>query len=452
MTQNRAGSRPTFSQWLRFGLFLGGSLIAATVFLLAHWAIDRLSREVATTSRVLARFCAEASYPATHNPEIEEVMGDLIAHIDFPIVLTDSLGLPRAWKGIDVEPSMVTVESLDSLSAGLPVAPVIAGRVERVRRIVARLDRRNEPIPMIRSKPLLPRIVGIPLPRALMPDTMGAVHYGEPQVLDLLRWTPYVSLGGTALLLALGFWGLAVIRQAEKRTIWVGMAKETAHQLGTPLSSLMGWSEMLRSRLPEPLAGEVHLPAAELSETVGEIERDVERLRKVASRFSNVGSEPKLQSGDPTDVVRDVAGYMRRRFPHAGREVELREQYRPVPEARFNAELLEWALENLISNALSALDRQPAWIEVGVAPSADGRWVEITVADNGRGMSTGEQRRAFEPGYTTKRRGWGLGLALARRVVNDSHGGRIWIRASAPGQGTTVAIRLRAHRSREAKT
>ena len=106
----------------------------------------------------------------------------------------------------------------------------------------------------------------------------------------------------------------------------------------------------------------------------------------------------------------------------------------------------------MIANALSALDQAPAWIEVGVAPSADGRWVEITVADNGRGMTTAEQRHAFEPGYTTKRRGWGLGLPLARRVIHDSHGGRIWIRASAPGRGTTVAIRLpAAPRSRKAE-
>src|SRR5438093_5826663 len=144
----------TLSQLLRLGLFLGGSLLATTVFLLAHWAIERLSREVATTSRVLARFCAEASYPATRNSEIQDIVGDLIAHIDFPIVLTDSLGLPRAWKGIEVEPSMVTVESLDSLAAGQPIAPVIAERVERVRRIVARLDRQNESIPMIRHRPV----------------------------------------------------------------------------------------------------------------------------------------------------------------------------------------------------------------------------------------------------------------------------------------------------------
>src|SRR5206468_9902722 len=137
--------------------------------------------------------------------------------------------------------------------------------------------------------------------------------------------------------------GLAVIRQAEKRTIWVGMAKETAHQLGTPLSSLMGWSAILRARVPDPPEGDVPVPAAELSETVTEIERDVDRLRKVASRFSNVGSEPNLELADPAAVVRDVAEYMRRRLPHGGAEVELRERYQPVPAVRLNADLLEWA-------------------------------------------------------------------------------------------------------------
>ena len=435
----------TLPQLLRLGLFLGGSLLAATVFLLAHWAIERLSREVATTSRLLAQFCAEASYPAIRNPMVEEVFRRLVSNIDFPIIVTDRNGLPRAWRGLDLADSMVTAESLDSLAAGQSVAPLIAQRVESLRSTAARFDRRNAPIPLTQSRPnpLFPQ-PSPPLPLVVKPDTLGAVHYGEPHVLEVLRWTPYVSLGGTVLLIGLGLWGLAVIRQAEKRTIWVGMAKETAHQLGTPLSSLMGWSEMLRTHVPDPPAGEVRIAAAELSETLNEIGRDVDRLRRVASRFSNVGSEPNLQTGDPTPAVREVASYMRRRFPKAAPEVVLRERYQPVPAARFNAELLEWAVENLIANALSALDKQPAWIDLGVEASADRRWVEITVADNGHGMTAGEQRRAFEPGYTTKRRGWGLGLPLARRVVQDSHGGRIWIRSSAPGQGTTVVIRLPA--------
>ena len=243
----------------------------------------------------------------------------------------------------------------------------------------------------------------------------------------------------------MGLWGLAIIRQAEKRIIWVGMAKETAHQLGTPLSSLMGWAQLLRSNA-EGVPGEadVRLSKAELTETVSELERDIERLNKVAQRFSHVGSAPQLQRQDVTPVVREVVHYMRRRMPKDRGEATITERYESTHEVDLNPELLEWALENLISNALNAFDKRPAQIDVSVAPRRDGREVEIVVKDNGRGMSPREQRRAFEPGYTTRRRGWGLGLALARRVVQEYHGGKITIRQSAPGVGTTVVISLPA--------
>lgn len=443
MARLTAGSRMTLAQGLRVVLFLGASVLAATVFLLAHWTIDRLSREVTATSHMLAQFCAEASYPVVRNPQVEDVFMRLVSNLDFPMVITDREGIPRAWRGIGVQSDQVSAESLDSLAAGQPIAPVIAERVKLVRYAVQVLDAQNEPIPLTQRPPMAIR-PGLPAPllRAFKADTLGAVHYGEPQVLEVLRWTPYLSLGGTLLLLALGLWGLAVIRQSEKRTIWVGMAKETAHQLGTPLSSLMGWSEMLQAHVPSPATGDVTLPAAELAETVTEMGRDIDRLTKVASRFSSVGSEPNLQLADPIAVVREVAEYMRKRLPHGGGKVELRERYEPSPQVKLNADLLEWAVENLISNALNAHDKQPAWIEVTAGPSSDGRWVEINVTDNGKGMTPREQGRAFEPGYTTKRRGWGLGLALARRVIQDSHGGKIWVRSSTPGVGTTMSIRL----------
>jgi signal transduction histidine kinase len=244
------------------------------------------------------------------------------------------------------------------------------------------------------------------------------------------------------LLLSLGWWGLTGIRRAEQRSIWVGMALETAHQLGTPLSSLMGWIERLRSQADSSGGDEVKMSRAEVSETVDEMERDVERLRKVAQRFSHVGSTPRLEKRDIGLVVRQAVEYARRRLPRRDGEVEIEERYETVPELPCNRELLEWVIENLLSNAVSALDKRPGRIEVVVSPGDDGG-VEIEVRDNGRGMSPTEQRRAFEPGYTTKRRGWGLGLALSQRVVEEYHGGRLYIRRSIPGEGTVVVIALR---------
>ena len=421
-----AGSRFKPSQLLKVSLFLGSSLLVVAVFLFTQQMIQRLSAEVATTSRVFARFCAQASLPATRDPELQRIFTEVVSSIDFPIVITDTLGTPRAWREVGVDPSLVDPASIDSLAEGHSIAPVIRARIEEVRRHVAEMDRKNAPITMTATGTR---------------DTLGEVHYGEPEVLTRLRWMPFLSMGGVLLLLALGLGGLASIRAAEKRSIWVGMAKETAHQLGTPLSSMMGWVELLRAHAESQAeAGEVRVPRAEFAETLTEMDRDIERLNKVAQRFSHVGSATDTRLQDVAPVVREAVHYMRRRLPRQGDDMALRERYDDAPPIHLNRELVEWALENLLSNAISALDKRPGVIEVSIEHRADTETVEVVVKDNGRGMSREEQRRAFEPGYTTKGRGWGLGLALARRVVQDYHGGKLFVRQSAPGQGTTMVI------------
>jgi hypothetical protein len=409
-------------------VFLGSLLVVVSVFLFTHQTIQRLSFEVETTSRILARFLALATFPATRDPELQRITREIVGSLDFPIIITDTEGLPRAWRKTAVSPELVSALSIDSVRLHLPISPVIRARIERLKTEVARLDRQNAPVPMTQPGTGL---------------AMGAVHYGEPVVLGLLRWMPYVTVGGVMVLLVLGLWALAGLRMAEKRTIWVGMARETAHQLGTPLSSLMGWVELLRAHAEAaPPGPAVPVPRAELEETLTEMERDVDRLNKVAQRFSHVGSAPDLQLQEVAPVVREAVQYVRRRLPQDESRVVLRERYEDVPPMNLNRELVEWALENLLLNALSALDKTQGVIEVKLERRKETEAVEIVVQDNGRGMTRAEQRRAFEPGYTTKHRGWGLGLALARRVVQEYHGGRIFIRQSTPGQGTTMVISL----------
>jgi len=411
---------------LRTSVFLGSVLVVVSVFIFTNQTIRRLSHEVETTSFLLARFCALATFPATQDPQLQRITREVVASIDFPIIITDPEGYPRAWRNTSVAPELVPATSIDSLREGLPLAPVIRARIERVRAEVKTLDTQNTPVLMTQPG---------------RRDTLGAVHYGEPVVLELLRWIPALTVLGVVVLLSLGLWGLAGIRAAEKRTIWVGMARETAHQLGTPLSSLMGWVELLRSHAEvAPPGGTVPVPRDELEETLTDIERDVERLNKVAQRFSHVGSAPHLVLQDVSPVVSEAVQYVRRRLPQDESRMVLRERYEEVPPINLNRELLEWALENLLTNAVSALDKSPGLIEVAVERRAETETVEIVVKDNGRGMTPAEQRRAFEPGYTTKQRGWGLGLALARRVVQEYHGGRLFIRDSVPGKGTTMVI------------
>jgi len=413
-------------QLLKTALFLLGSVLVVALFLFTQDAVRRLSHEVSGTSELLAKVAAQATLPSTNNPQLRLLLGDIQRGLSFPIIITDTTGTPRAWSRVSVSSDDVPPESLDSLAFGLPISPHIASLVKRVKDDVPGLDRTHTPIPLRQS------------PTAAV---MGHLHYGNPPVLEQLRWMPYLALAGTGLLLLLGMSGLAGIRQAEKRVIWVGMAKETAHQLGTPLSSLMGWVELLRGHAETAGSGsEVRLSRADLDETLHDMEGDIERLSKVAQRFSHIGSAPQLVLQDVVPVVREAVAYVRRRVPLAQGAVEIRERYEEVPPINLNRELLEWALENLLSNALTALDKPHGVIEVVVERRAVTEEVEISVSDNGRGMSREEQSRAFEPGYSTKRRGWGLGLALARRVVEEYHAGRIGIRRTTLGEGTTMVI------------
>jgi len=415
-------------QILKTTLFVGGSLLVVAVFLFTQSAVSRLSREVSATSELLAKVAAQATIPSTINPQVQRVLGQLAAGISFPIVITDTTGTPRAWSHLPVRSEDVSPGALDSLAAGFTITPATARRVQMVKDEVPALDRTHKPIPL-RQSPNTP--------------VMGHLHYGDPPVLDQLRLMPLIAVAGTGLLLLLGLSGLAGIRAAEKRVIWVGMAKETAHQLGTPLSSLMGWVELLRAHAESGSAGgEVTIGRDELDETLADMEGDIDRLNKVAQRFSHIGSAPQLVLQDVVPVVREAVQYVRRRTPQAPGAVEVRERYEEVPPINLNRELLEWVLENLLSNALTALDKPQGVIEVVVERRAHTEEVEISVSDNGRGMTREEQARAFEPGFSTKRRGWGLGLALARRVVEEYHAGRIDIRHSSPGEGTTMLIRF----------
>jgi signal transduction histidine kinase len=351
---------------------------------------------------------------------------EVIRNINFPMVLTDTKGVPRAWKGIGVDPKAVP----DSVLAAAESTGAIPPVVKRIQETAARLDRVNRPIPVVRLG---------------TPGVLGYVHYGEPALAAQLRWIPYIEFGGIVLLLVLGFAGYRGLKAGEQRALWAALAKETAHQLGTPLSSLMGWTSVLRE------AGqEGRIDPARAESIADEMDRDLDRLHRVANRFSQVGATPALAEGDLTRAVAETVDYVRSRLPTLGRAVTITERYDPIPPVRFHRELFTWVVENLLKNALDAADKPDATIEVALLWRREERLVELRVRDNGRGMSVAERRRALETGFTTKRRGWGLGLALASRVVREYHRGRISIVESAPGRGTTVAVALPVSLHRQA--
>ncbi len=418
---SRAGLPRLFQGYL----FLGIAGIVLAVFVFTNVLVARLAVQVQSTSEVFARFCATASFPATTDTTLQAIVGDVITGLNFPIVLTDAQGVPRAWKGIAISPDEISVDSIEVYAAGRLVDPETREKLGRIRDEVERMARAHPPIAMTAPAG------GVAL---------GHVHWGNPPGLGLLRVLPYVALVVMLLFVGLAAWGARSIKLSEQRSIWVGLARETAHQLGTPISSLLGWIELLSDRVREGPGSDVTLPRAEVSGMLAEMENDAARLHKVAARFSHIGSIPNLALMDISPVVAEAVQYLRRRLPHLGRRIEIREVYGEVPPINASRELLEWVVENLLVNAINAVDDRGGEIEVRLERRPETEGVELSVADNGRGMTPEQLARAFEPGFTTRARGWGLGLALAKRIVEEFHGGRIYIRHSAPGEGTTFVI------------
>lgn len=252
------------------------------------------------------------------------------------------------------------------------------------------------------------------------------VCYGESLMLQHLAWYPLVQLGVVLLFVVVAIFALLTSKRAEQNKVWVGLSKETAHQLGTPISSLMAWTEVLREEYPN-------------DELIPELDKDVRRLQLISDRFSKIGSVPELAPTSLTTVLGHVVDYMDRR---TSRSVEMTMQLPGhdvvVP---LNASLFEWVIENLCKNAVDAMGGGPGIITLRVEelPAR----VAVEVSDTGKGIRKKDMGNVFRPGFTTKKRGWGLGLSLAKRIIEEYHKGRIWVKDSEVGKGTTFRIELR---------
>lgn len=251
------------------------------------------------------------------------------------------------------------------------------------------------------------------------------VCYDDSNILILLSYYPYIQLCVVLLFLIICIVAVVSSKRAEQNRVWVGLSKETAHQLGTPISSLMAWVEILKDKYPD-------------DELLPDMGHDVERLQRVAERFSKIGSKPEHTSEDLIDVIERAVGYVKRRTPSKV-EYVMNFPKRPLP-VRMNAPLIEWVIENLCKNAVDAMGGNGV---ITVTVSHDEQNAYIDVSDTGKGISKSNRRMVFEPGFTTKKRGWGLGLSLAKRIMEEYHKGHIFVKKSAPGKGTTFRMELK---------
>jgi hypothetical protein len=256
------------------------------------------------------------------------------------------------------------------------------------------------------------------------PDNVQHLYYEDSRLLKSLSYYPYIQLVVMVAFIMVVYFAVTSSKKAEQNKVWVGLSKETAHQLGTPISSLMAWMELLEGMGVDP-------------EVVHEMDKDVRRLSTIASRFSKIGSKPSMEADDLNDIERRTVSYMVTRISSRVK-LNLHECSTPLP-VNVSSPLLEWVMENLIKNAVDAMEGCGT---IDVRTFADKQMAVVEVTDTGKGMQRKHFKTVFHPGFTTKKRGWGLGLTLAKRIVEQYHGGKIFVKDSEPGKGTTFRVEL----------
>ncbi|GAB5410737.1 MAG: ATP-binding protein [Balneolaceae bacterium] len=259
------------------------------------------------------------------------------------------------------------------------------------------------------------------------------VYYGESPTVRILRFFPYVQIVILSLLLGIGYTTYKSITRTEQSNLWVGMAKEAAHQLGTPISSLYGWIHLFKDEFEENV---------EANKIIQEIENDVQRLSGVAERFGKIGSSPELTSENIKSNLDDVVNYMERRLPKLGKAVEVRKSLLAEAKVKINPDLFQWAIENLVKNAMDALNSKDKNAFISIKSVVNGNEVIIDIEDSGSGIETNQFKTVFRPGFSTKKRGWGLGLSLTKRIIEEYHSGKVFVLKSELGVGTTMRIIL----------
>jgi C4-dicarboxylate-specific signal transduction histidine kinase len=405
--------RITASANLKLALVLLAFLIVGGTLLYTQRLVVRLK---ASERKTLQHYVAtiQSAMEPDAPPELLGLAFDLIGSVDFPMIQTDAqLRLSKT-----TDPTTGRFVRFESKNVDYDTTANAATQEKELLDRLERMKATYDPIPVYLIDPTGDSTV------------INYYFYDDSQVIRQLQWLPYIEILIGSMFIFVGYLSFSHIKRNEQSNIWVGMAKETAHQLGTPLSSLLGWIELLRM-MPED--------TRQVLEAADEMERDVERLNKVAQRFSKIGSAAEVQTVDINDVVRRVAGYFERRLPHLGKRVTLSVESTGPVYVSINVHLFEWVFENLVRNAADAIDRPDGHVTFRVREQRDS--AVIDVIDNGRGIDPKIRKDIFRPGFSTKKRGWGLGLSLAKRIVEEYHKGRISIKESSP-EGTTFRIRL----------
>ena len=373
---------------IKIALVVAAVIIAAASLVVSHILVRDLAIEERNRMEVWAEAMRSLS-TAEENTDLNLVLKVINENNTIPVIVTDDQGNVQTFRNVEIDAS--------SYEDSMAVAAQMAERM---------------------------RASGRDIKISLGSDA-GSIHvsYDESVMITRLSFYPYVQLGIVLIFVVIAIFALLTSKKAEQNKVWVGLSKETAHQLGTPISSLMAWTEILRETYPD-------------DDLIPEMDKDVKRLQLIAERFSKIGSIPEPVDTPLAEMLRHVVDYMDRR---TSQKVRIIDEFSDCQaHVKVNPSLFEWVLENLCKNAVDAMEGGGSITIKAVASPR----VVIDVTDTGKGIEKKNIKNVFRPGFTTKTRGWGLGLSLAKRIVEEYHHGKIYVLKSEVGKGTTFRIEV----------
>lgn len=378
-------------------LVLAAVIIAVASLVVSHLLIRDLAKEEHNKMAVWAEAMRTLNN-ADENTDINLVLKVINGNNTIPVIVLDSNGDVQAYRNIDLKTCKTEADSVQRVEK--------LGKEMLLERQVIRITLNEDADSVTRS------------------DDYINVCYADSVMLRRLASYPYIQLGVVMIFVVIAIFALLTSKRAEQNKVWVGLSKETAHQLGTPISSLMAWTEILKETHPDdPL--------------IPEMDKDVKRLQLIADRFSKIGSLPEPVETNLKDVMQHVVDYMDRR---TSRKVQMVCRFSEDDViVSINASLFEWVIENLCKNAVDAMEGVGT---ITLKIFRDGGRAVVEVSDTGKGIRKKDIGSVFKPGFTTKKRGWGLGLSLAKRIVEEYHHGKIYVKKSELGVGTTFRIEL----------
>ncbi len=382
------------SSSIKFSLFFIGIILIVGLLFYSNSLVNRLrddNREIVKVySQIIAKTINEPS-----DTNLNFVFDEIIKKVQFPIIYSNVQNDPQYSRNLGKDINN-----------------------EDLKKNMESMDKQNQPIPIIYIEE-----------KSTESFTLGYLHYGNSDLIRQLKWLPYLEIAIVTLFVGLGFIGFNSIRNSEKRNIWVGMARETAHQLGTPVSALMGWVDRLKSHPDESLI------------VLKEMESDLERLNQIGDRFSKIGSKTSLEKVSLKNLVNQQVTYIKKRVPSFGKNIFFKIKDVEDIFIEGNITLLGWAIENIIRNGIDSIKNDKGRLTINV--SSNKGFGLIHIVDNGVGIDKKDWKNIFRPGFSTKNRGWGLGLSLVNRIIKEIHHGEIKVLRSQKDIGSTFEIRLK---------